>query len=758
MRCPTTPRAPEPLFEHSCGAEWSARAIMTGGGMRAGLVGRFGGERANAATGMVGPALVACAEPRRCNIVPKADCGTRIGSSPWPCASKPSTIPRREHPLQGADPSGRRGPAQALLARLGAAARSRFMIRSGAIEAFDAIFGLDRIAIAGAYVQQIARIGTGILGRPALPVTELARSHARTILIAAFDAGRILAQMQPYLPADAEVLSLDALRIPEDRLTNRRAYLDPLNFATNFVFFRDANGLHTRLMTANYWSGYGAGAVTCWMTLFAGDGACWPNGARALRLRRARSFSTAETYAERFRLAGILPGSCSSTSSGRPGTTSSNTLSIRSRRRRDGPAPLSCTHDANAWPRTDMPACRRRLPAKTSCCGSRTAIRSRFPPRSIGLNRMGEERVVPIGEPIAPFATRAVDVSRTAAGRSLGRGRSSCAPASTWCARATKLSSGVAAGSRTSMSNAADLRPDPRASEARQPCSARDICCRPRCCRALCGKPWCCRRRWRCVRAELPIAALVYDPDGKRGRAAILWAAAARPCDRARSRRGRRHRGAARRLWPYRAGLRLLCRRRRPTAGCMRCSAIATGDSGHAAETSFGAHVFNTILTYRDEPQSYTGPPAGVVDPAVPAARRGWLRHAVPPDLSRIAALAPGERRRTSSSTTATGAKSRGRAWRFPVRDRGCGTITQLFDAATRARARARRLCHRSATPTCRLFGYHGLLRPRRRLQPRPHVRLLARRFLSACCRKNAICICEIRRDAACPSVTTARS
>ena len=31
--------------------------------------------------------------------------------------------------------------------------------------------------------------------------------------------------------------------------------------------------------------------------------------------------------------------------------------------------------------------------------------------------------------------------------------------------------------------------------------------------------------------------------------------------------------------------------------------------SGHAAETSFGAHVFNTIMVYRDEPQSYSGRP-----------------------------------------------------------------------------------------------------------------------------------------------------
>ena len=34
--------------------------------------------------------------------------------------------------------------------------------------------------------------------------------------------------------------------------------------------------------------------------------------------------------------------------------------------------------------------------------------------------------------------------------------------------------------------------------------------------------------------------------------------------------------------------------------------------SGHAADTSFGAHIFNTAMTYKDEPQSYSGPPPGL--------------------------------------------------------------------------------------------------------------------------------------------------
>jgi hypothetical protein len=34
--------------------------------------------------------------------------------------------------------------------------------------------------------------------------------------------------------------------------------------------------------------------------------------------------------------------------------------------------------------------------------------------------------------------------------------------------------------------------------------------------------------------------------------------------------------------------------------------------SGHEAETTFGAHLYNTVLVYRDEPQSYTGRPPGL--------------------------------------------------------------------------------------------------------------------------------------------------
>ena len=97
-----------------------------------------------------------------------------------------------------------------------------------------------------------------MLGHRARPITELPASRARCVFVAAFDAERLLQQLAPYLPEAARVFSLDAMRLPAERLTNRRVYLDPLNFATNFAFFRDTGTLHTRLVTANYWAGYGA--------------------------------------------------------------------------------------------------------------------------------------------------------------------------------------------------------------------------------------------------------------------------------------------------------------------------------------------------------------------------------------------------------------------------------------------------------------------------------------------------------------------
>ncbi len=245
-------------------------------------------------------------------------------------------------------------PARALVRELADNAPVAIYDAGGAAEAFAELFALDGIEIAGIYVQQIERLGSCVFGRATQPATELADSRARSVLVATFDAERQTAQLRPLLPEGARVFSLDAMRIPSDRLTNPRCYLDPLNFATNFAFFRDTEGLHTRLVTANYWSGYGGGAVTCWLTLFGDDGEilvewcerCGPAaGSIVLDSREVRArFRLPEFCGQLFvHVAGAAGHDIvkyALDTFGEDGGAASG----------DGDRSLSATHDANAWP------------------------------------------------------------------------------------------------------------------------------------------------------------------------------------------------------------------------------------------------------------------------------------------------------------------------------------------------------------------------------------------------------------------------
>src|SRR5260221_14787320 len=86
-------------------------------------------------------------------------------------------------------------PARALLDTLAGAGPTAVIDPLGAAAAFAEIFSLDGIDIEGVYVQDVARIGGKVLARRAAPVTELAASQARSVLVAGFDADRLIGQM-----------------------------------------------------------------------------------------------------------------------------------------------------------------------------------------------------------------------------------------------------------------------------------------------------------------------------------------------------------------------------------------------------------------------------------------------------------------------------------------------------------------------------------------------------------------------------------
>ena len=72
---------------------------------------------------------------------------------------------------------------------------------------------------------------------------------------------------------------------------------------------------------------------------------------------------------------------------------------------------LSCTHDANAWPADRYAGLPAPAPGERVILWVQNSHPTPIPSGAIGLNPMGEERVVTLPEPLGAFASRAVDVA-----------------------------------------------------------------------------------------------------------------------------------------------------------------------------------------------------------------------------------------------------------------------------------------------------------------------------------------------------------
>ncbi len=496
--------------------------------------------------------------------------------------------------------------ARSLQSRLGSAGAIAVYDPLGLAEAFDQIYGFVGLPIAGVFVQDLNDIGKQILGQPARPVNELAGCKAAAILVTAFDAERLIEHIRHLVPAEASIESFDALRLSDDMLTNPRRYLDPLNFATNFAFFRDQDGQHTRLVTVNYWSGYGAAKVALWLTLFDADGHAIAQWREAVPAGAAGVTIDSREVRERFGL-GPFAGQLFLHVIGAAGhDVVKYALDVYGAR----PDELSCTHDANAWPAdfyAGLPAPREN---ERVVLWVQNSHPTPIPAGAVGLGIMGTERVGRLDRSLPGFASYPLDVSRLLpearwpqqieihAGRHFVRPRYEVV-----CADGRR---------RIAHPNVerSDLKPDPKLPQLAN----------------LLGKgyllpaPVLPPDRFRTIvlptpmattQRELPVTLIVYDGSGK---------------ELGRQYLGRLPRNHARSL-----DLASLLDGNEPAAGYghleltydFRDGGEADGwlhalfryedkRSGHAAETSFGAHVFNTVLTYRGEPQSYAGRPPGL--------------------------------------------------------------------------------------------------------------------------------------------------
>ncbi|MGC8475071.1 MAG: hypothetical protein ACP5NP_01830 [Acetobacteraceae bacterium] len=549
------------------------------------------------------------------------------------------------------------------------------------------------------YVHATEAVGTRIGGLEAHPLTALAGTTPGAVLIAAFDAARHAARIAPLLPRGIPVLTLDAARLPEPMLTNRARYLDRLNFATNLAFFRDQDGMATRLVSANYWSGYGAGPVRLWLRLFDAAGgvlATWeqqlPEGAggfaldsRAIRARFGLPAFTGQLFLHAIGAAGhdVVKYALDTFAT-------------------DGGRSLSCTHDANAWPSDRFAGLPAPAPGERVVLWLQNSHAAPIPPGAISLDRMGAERPVVLAAPVGPFATLAVDVAEHL-------------PGLAWPAQ-IELRAGrhvvrpryeVSRAGRTRIAHVnverADLRPDP-AIAALPPSLGRGF---------LLPFPVLDPARFRTLVQPTPMATTQVDLPVRLD----LFDRAGRPAgSRFLGRLPRDHalavtlddfpglvEGHGELVYDFRDGggadgwLHALFRWERR-------------DNGHAAESSFGAHVFNTLMTWRDEPQSYSGPPPGLSTRLFlrlgEGGRRGFAELIYP-------ASAPW---RPRSATRLMLHDAAGAVLAEQPLEIACGGSARIdpwavFGAAACARAGAEGyvLIRDSG---CRLFGYHGLEDP----------------------------------------------
>ncbi|HEY0422700.1 MAG TPA: hypothetical protein VGC82_05190, partial [Rhodopila sp.] len=272
----------------------------------------------------------------------------------------------------------------------------------------DALLAMYPAAFDSLFVHDVTAIGQSRGGLDARALTEIGVSGARTVLIAAFDASRVVARIAHMLPAGANVLTLDDARLPDALLTNRSRYLDKLNFATNFAFFRDADGLHTRLASANYWASYGAANVRLWLRLFDTDGTILATWEQALSSGPGGFSIDSGQVRERFGLAPFTGQLFIHA----VGVTGHDVVKYAlDTYASDNGASLSCTHDANAWPSDRFAGLPAPRPDEKVVLWLQNSHAVPIPPGTIALDRMGAESPAPLTQEVGPFATVAMDVA-----------------------------------------------------------------------------------------------------------------------------------------------------------------------------------------------------------------------------------------------------------------------------------------------------------------------------------------------------------
>jgi hypothetical protein len=575
-------------------------------------------------------------------------------------------------------------------------------------ETFAALYNVEGINIDSAYVQDIDHVGRLIGGVVAQPISLLPLSKAEAVFIVAFDvdANKVLSHIEHLLPSEIVCITLDRLRLSDSFLSNEKHYLSPMNFGTNFAFFRDSDDLHTRLTSVNYWHSYGARSVKLWLRLFDEEGGTLASWEQKLPDQGAAIVIDSRDVRKRFDL-GPFRGQLFVHAIGIVGhEIIKYVLDVFS----DGYQTLSCTHDANAWP-ADLYA---GLPAPD--LGEEVVLWVQnshpvtIPPNSIGLSCMGEDAIFWIDKGVKPFATIPVNVADFLPDEKWGRqleihaGKYLVRPRYEITDSSKKRRIAHVNVERT------DLVPDPNLSKIKGIIGKGYLLPAP----VLPTNEYDVTVLWTpmaTTQAHLAAKLSTFDKEGREVGSQTL-----RIMDRAQS-------------MPISVSKWLQISGVDPgeSFGHVELTYDFDGNiesdgwlhaifryknlsSGHQSETSFGSHIFNLPVTYKGEPQSYAGPPPGL-------STRLYVRLGETPLDTLLHIIYPASMPwREKSATTMTLMDSSGAevaSWGVEIPCSGSRLLSARDMFGSKAINRASPSGYISIRDSgCRLFGYHALVHP----------------------------------------------
>lgn len=567
---------------------------------------------------------------------------------------------------------------------------------------FAEFFPLTDVEIAGLFVQDVDHIGRVFGNHVAQPVTLLQNCACKSVLIASFDAPKLVDHIDHLMPANTPWYSFDAFRLPDEMLTDRQRYLSTINFANNFAFFRDAGGQHTRIVTANYWSTYGAKEPRAWCFLMDEKG---EKLAEWMELLPAAGASVVFDSAE-IRAKFKLPEFTGQLFIHIIGAAGHDIVKYALDTYGDDKTVLSCTHDANSWPSDQYAG----LPAPNTDEDVVLWIQNSHPSAisadDVGLNLMGHDDIVRLNKSIPPYGSYKLNVADLLPKAhwpqqiEIQAGKHFVRPRYEITAKNGHM--------RISHPNVerSDLKPDKRLGDLGDLLGKLHIVPAP------ILPPdrftsWALPTPMSTALSHLPVKALLFDARGKQlmehkfGNLKRSDSVALNINDLLNGQKLDGGYGHVELIYDFAAG--------HEVDGWLH-SLFRYEDrvSGHAAETSFGAHVFNTVLTYKNEPQSYAGKAPGL-------STKLFLRMGPQPYDTMCHLVYPASLPwHTTSDTSLTLHSNEGkevvkRNVRIPCSGSLLWRTSQMF-TEDEIKAAGKHAYVIIRDTTCRLFGYHGLV------------------------------------------------